>query len=411
MSAGIERAALLIQQGRSQDAEEYLRQALTQDPENGSALTLLAHCLVDREKYEEAQAIAGQAIALEPDFAFAHCVLAQALHGEKRFAEAFESIREAIRLEPEEADYHGILASFHMQRKDWESALEAAQQGLVIDPECSNCINARARSLVQLGRADDATETLDAALKRDPENAHSHASQGWVELNRGNYRNAFQHFREALRLQPDMEFARTGLLHALRATSPVYRPVLKFFLMLSKMTGRSRWMLFFGLILGARLLRTVAKTNPDLAPFVWPVLIVYLAFVYLTWTAPALHNVFLRFHPLGRLALSKDERIAATLAGICFFTGIAAMIWSYVEKSPTALLAGGVLVMIVIPLGGSFNTDPGNKRKFLLAYTALLFVIGMAGAFTLPQGFTLLGVFLLGTVAFTWIAAIMHSNA
>ena len=55
------------------------------------------------------------------------------------------------------------------------------------------------------------------ALGRNPENAHTNANQGWSLLHGGQPGKALEHFREALRLDPDLEFARAGMVEALKA--------------------------------------------------------------------------------------------------------------------------------------------------------------------------------------------------
>ncbi len=63
------------------------------------------------------------------------------------------------------------------------------------------------------------TQTLGSALANDPENALTHANQGWALLHRGDHERALEHFREALRIDPELEWARG------RASSRRSRPV------------------------------------------------------------------------------------------------------------------------------------------------------------------------------------------
>lgn len=404
----VERASLLIEQGRFQEAQKCLGDALADDPENAIALSLLAHCLVGTKRHKEAAIVAGNAIALEPEYPFAHSVMARALEGQGKMSQAMDSIKCAIRLDPYEEEFHAILATFHIAQKQWDKALSAAQDGLAIDPESVTCANMRALALVQLGRVDDASHTLDTAMRRDPENAMSHANKGWAELNRGNYKKSFDYFREALRLEPDMEFAREGVLHAMRATSPLYRPILKFYLFQERLTSRQQWFLAIGLVVGLRILRSFGRQNPEIAPFVSILAYAYIAFVYLTWTAPILHNVFLRFHRFGKLALNRSERLGATLAGLSFGSGVAALISCWQLDSGRLLLGGVMLIAFVLPLGGSFAAAPGPKRKFLMAYTAIMLVVGVMSAVAQVNSIPLFGLFMLMTFAFTWIAAVLR---
>ena len=58
-------------------------------------------------------------------------------------------------------------------------------------------------------------------------------------LDEGKYPQAMEHFREALRLEPDMEWARLGVVETLKAKRVLYRPVLWYFLWISKFSSRA----------------------------------------------------------------------------------------------------------------------------------------------------------------------------
>jgi hypothetical protein len=45
--------------------------------------------------------------------------------------------------------------------------------------------------------------------------------------------------------------------------------------------------------------------------------------VLATWLGEPLSNLFLRLHPLGRHALSRDERNAASATGVLLLLGVA----------------------------------------------------------------------------------------
>ena len=49
-----------------------------------------------------------------------------------------------------------------------------------------------------------------------------------------------------------------------------------------------------------------------------PVLVLSFAFLMLTWISSPLFNLLLRFNRFGRLALSRDQRIASSWIGGCF---------------------------------------------------------------------------------------------
>ncbi len=72
METGIllDRAELLLEQGRHSDAKTNIRQALELDPQNGHALGLLCRCYYANKQYNEGIEIILQSISLEPNNSF-----------------------------------------------------------------------------------------------------------------------------------------------------------------------------------------------------------------------------------------------------------------------------------------------------------------------------------------------------
>src|SRR5439155_8849364 len=130
-------------------------------------------------------------------------------------------------------------------------------------------------------------------------------------------RPALDHFREALRLEPGLEWARAGIVEALQARNFVYRWLLAWFLWMSRLTPQVQWGLVIGAFLGQRFIRQLADNNRDLAPFLWPLLYAYFGFVLLTWLAPSFFNLLLRLDRFGRYALSRDQVRGANLLAAC----------------------------------------------------------------------------------------------
>ena len=70
MNAHFQRASMLMEQARYSLAEDELRQALAQDPDDGMAHAMLALCLSYQEKFNDAQQEVETAIHLIPDQPF-----------------------------------------------------------------------------------------------------------------------------------------------------------------------------------------------------------------------------------------------------------------------------------------------------------------------------------------------------
>ncbi len=423
MNPNLERALLLYQQSRYELAEEQLRQALAAEPDDSYAHAMLALCLANREQFKDATAEAQQAIHLQPDSDFAHYAHARVLLDRNHLEEAQAAIEEAIRLDPGDADYLSLLSSIHFREARWKEALAAAERGLQSDPEHIGCTNLRAMAMVKLGRRAEAGATIDAALAKNPENSSTHANQGWTLLEKGEPKKALEHFRESLRLDPENEWARQGIVEALKARNVIYACMLKYFLWMSRFSRRGQWAIILGAFFGNRLLGAVAAAQPEFAPWILPVQILYVCFALMTWVAYPFFNLLLRLDPFGRLVLSREQTIASTWLGLCLLVALIALAACILNdfKDPWfAMLM--VFGFLLLPVSAVFRCPSGRPRNIMAALTIILVVLGVAAiVLTVPAvqrsrqrdgnaGSGLFGLVLLGSVASTWVTNIVRTQ-
>ncbi len=305
------RADLLLQQGRFPDAERELGQLLSTDPRHPLAHALMAHAMLGQLRLNDAEYAAREAVSAAPDEAFAHFAVAAVLRERRRYSEAVGAIQQAIALDPYSPDQFAMLAQARVDQREWTAALGAADHGLAVDPEHAACVNLRAIALVHLGRRDEAADVVKGALDKDPANAITHANQGWTFLHQNDPKRALEHFREALRLDPGNDWARAGIVEAMKARNPVYRVILAYFLWMARLSGGTQTAIILGGFFGSRMLRGAAEQNPALGPYVWPIIIAYAFFVWMTWLANPLFNLLLRLSRYGRHALSRDQTVTS----------------------------------------------------------------------------------------------------
>jgi tetratricopeptide (TPR) repeat protein len=213
------------------------------DPNSSFAHALLSVCLIEMNQDREATQAAKLAVHLAPDLSDTHYNLAKILYIQKQFKLAKIAIQEAIRLDPEVADYFALLSVIQLAQGDTcgglrsdlrVKALASAERGLSLDAEHLLCLNLRAMALLRLHRYQEAQTTLEAAIFQDPENTAAYAIRGWVHLYCGNIDLAERYFRESLRLDPEQEQARTGILEVLKLRYFLYNCVFKYKIFLRK---------------------------------------------------------------------------------------------------------------------------------------------------------------------------------
>lgn len=411
----LDQVHILLDLKRYADAERVLGEWLAHSPDDARAHTMLAYTLYLQDRNTEALREAESAIGIEPDLPGGYYVQSLALLELGRAGSALKAIKEALRIDPENASYYAGLARIYMRQKNWRRALEAAEQGLKFDPEHNLCTNLRGMALVNLGHRDEADRTLKKALARNPENALTQANQGWALLHRGDHQQAVVHFKEALRLDPMSDWARQGVLEALKARNLLYRWLLRYFLWMSRLTHAEQGETA-SIVAGAwYALRVIARQVPPLYVIVLPLSLFWFLFAVLTWVSRPLFALALRFDPLGRLALPEEEVKASNWAAACLITALVGVVLGIVllvayGNAGFFVLAAAALAMLV-PLAGVFRADPGWGRVTLAVYSVLMALSGLgASIFALigSWGWVVAGIFgaifVLGWIVFSWTA-------
>lgn len=423
MTPNLQRGLLLYEQSRFELAEPEFRQSLAANPQDAYTRALLGLTLSHQERFQEAENEIAEALKSDPDFAFVHYARATILYHRRRFEDVEKAIAQAIMLDPENADYRGLQAHNFLTQRKWKLALEAAEIGLQLDPEHVGCTNFRAIALVKLGRKGEAGAVIDAALARNPENSITHANQGWTLLEAGKPKEALEHFRESLRLDPENEWARQGTVEALKAQHLTYSLMLKYFLWMNRLSSRMQWGVILGGYFGMKLLGGLAKSNPSFAPWVLPIQILYILFVFLSWTADPLFNLVLRLNKFGRLVLSKKEIVASNWVGAFVGLGLISLAAGLLINSDY-LLAAFVFGFSVLPVTAVFKCPAGWPRQAMATYSLVIIGAGLLGIGALyleyfkPNALSwvrdvegpLLSTFLFGILLSGWVANFLISQ-
>ncbi len=415
-SPRLTRVDLLMSQGRFDAAEAELEAVLGESPETAEAHSMLAICLAHRDEDKRALEEAREGVGLAPDDPYSHYVLAVILNDQNDLVGAATAVGDAIDLDPEYPSAHALAGSIHYRRKEWAKALEAAQTGLRCDPEHVGCANLEAMALNQLGRGDEAGEALEQALRRHPENAETHANRGWNLLRKGDTKGALESFREALRLDPELDWARQGIVEALKARNPIYRLVLHYFFLMSRLSGRAQWGILIGGYLLYRVTLSAAQNGSGAAKFLWPVVWLYLAFVFLSWFASPIFDLMLLVHPVGRYALSTEEKRGSAMLGIVLLGAIAAIATFLMSGSEGALITALVLGALTFPVRGYFALGWPQHRRLILVTGLVVAALGFGGLAMYLSGAeadtygSLVFFSFLGGLAHSWIVNIVASR-
>jgi Tfp pilus assembly protein PilF len=404
----IERARLLIEQQRYREAEKELQKNLSSDPNNTDILSLLSICKSEEKKYDEAEKLIKIAISLDPANPYLIYGYSKVLFDQEKFIEAEKYIREAIRLEPQNADFFGLLAAIYLNKKEWEKALEFANKGLKISPDHITCLNLRSTALLKRNKKEDSYATISEALNYDPNNAITHANLGWGLLEKGEHKKALEHFKKSLQIDPQSEFAKEGLVEALKARHFIYRLFLKYVFWIGNLKGKAQWGILIGFYAGSKLLKSIAASNPSLKPFIMPVVFLYILFAISTWIIGPFTNLFLRLNIYGRYALSRTEILASDFVGASLLIGISAFITYFFIPQDIFFMTGIFGLSMMIPFASMLVPENKKRKLILISYTSALGMIGITALFLTFIGnasnSTFGIIYFVGIILYQWVA-------
>ena len=368
----LQRAQLLLDQGRYADAADWFQQALALDPNDAQTLSNLAICWAQvPEKHGRAVQAARQAIALDPDVSHHHAVLAITLIDSAKpgqdsmIKEAQASATKALELDPDSSLAHAVLGLTHMRLHRYKEAEAAARQALALNTGNTMATQVLSMALLHQRKDEDLRSLVDWQLAENPDEDSAHVSAGFQALLRGKHRKACDHFREALRIDPTNENARDGLIESFRARSWVYGFYLRFchFMMRFGRQGST------GVMVGGFILYRVAFASLRQS---YPMLAMILAGAWMllalwTFLARGIGSGLMLTDRFVRLAIRPKERWEGICVGglvlialVCLGAGL------YTRRLDLALCALAC-VFAAVPVASAFSNDHHIGKWLYLA--------------------------------------------
>lgn len=320
-SANLQRGILLREQGRYQQAKEYIKNAIAADPNAAPPYYQLAFCECDLGESKKALKTLERAISLAPHEEDYFALQGWVFENMGNHKKALEASENALALNPFCIFALNTQARVYFNKWNYKKAEQITRNILEISPLHSYALNILASSLHMQGRHKESLEVIQLLLQSYPNQEESHARAGWTALDLGDHLRAYDHFLCALQKNPNSENLKIGLKRAISSRIPIYR-----------YTYRFKRMLFLGrrkVIIGTIVVSLIAINVilPTVMPeaqaegiqtyFFGTIIGLYFMYAYLFLFVMAFGNLFLMFHPIGRHALTSNEKIIAILTIIC----------------------------------------------------------------------------------------------
>lgn len=403
---------LLQEQGRLEEAESCFHGVLAREPDNDFVHSRLALCQMRQEgKRKAALASIETAIRLRADEPFYHSLRSLILSDLHRGKEALESADRALAVEPDDAFALAAKAAAYCSLDRWSDAEEWCRRALAVDPDHGMAANLLAQTLRLQGKSDLGAEAAARLLEADPEDSLAHVNAGWSALQRRDRVRAETHFREALRLDPESDAAREGLIESFRARSVFYRAYLSYCFFMQRFTSGRQWVIIVAMLVGYNVLRRSLQTIHPAYAAIFALL--WLGLVLWIWLAPGIGNFLILLDRSARLALKRGEWRQGLAVGGGLLLGILVGVAGFFAGSLPALLAGAGLIASTVPAALAFDNESRAGRIVFgsitgYIYLATVVVVGIEAFRVSAGGLSPLtpllgGLALLGAIACTWL--------
>lgn len=382
----LQRAGLLIQHRRFDEASTVLMQSLSQNPNDPETLRLLGICLFSKDDNKGALAAFQQAISADPEDAELRVWLARTQAELKQLDAAHRTLDEAQAMDPDFAGMHSTRSLLFYHQTKWAEAEKAAKAALELDADDLTAQNILSHALMMQGLKEESEAHIHQRFTRDPESEFTHIAAGYAALRRGDHAGATVHFSEALRLNPDSEGAREGLLTSFRARSLIYRSFLGFSFKVAQLQQKYRIGLFIGAYIVYKMVVTALR--PDYPGLATAVIVLYVLFVFWTYVAQGIGTLVILGDRTARQALRPREQWEGLLVGGAAVAGLAIILASLIFGLPGGIFNLGLcLAAMSIPWSLSLGTR-NRTGQYIYGTFAVLATAGvlMVGFGNIPDG-------------------------
>lgn len=155
-----------------------------------------------------------KSLQLDPDRASVHENLAHLLKEKGNIDKAIKHLQEATRIDHDNVTAHEQVAILLTTKGKIDAASHHFLETLRINPDDSAAMLNYIVFLVKVQRDDEAMVWIEEILKKGDFQAQAHNIKGVLLANKGKQIQAVEHFKEALRINPNLKSAEANLIKA-----------------------------------------------------------------------------------------------------------------------------------------------------------------------------------------------------
>ncbi|MFZ6718665.1 tetratricopeptide repeat protein [Undibacterium sp. Ji49W] len=209
---------VLMQQGRADEAERSLKQALALDPKNADTCFMLGNlAILSRSDLESGCQYFQKAVELMPDFDVAYLDWRRYMSLQGKLEQVKQFLITGIASDPARADFQNYLGNIYQDEQQFEQAIACFQQALAIRPDDADVLENLGFVLFKQNQVSQANAAYDKALalRRQaalavPDDLDLHYKLATLLLVLNRHQEAIASFNQILALNPGYVEARLG---------------------------------------------------------------------------------------------------------------------------------------------------------------------------------------------------------
>ena len=202
---------VLSEQGKTDQAIDHYRRAVTLRPDYAEAHYNLGRLLVEQGRLDDAIAHYEEAVEINPSDPEAQNNLGVTLFGIGRVDDAIVHYQKALEIQPNYAEASCNLANALISKSDFDGAIARYSTCLAAMPDQAEAQYNLASALLRKGRTDEAIIHYQKVLQLYPENADAHANLGSAFVAKGGMRDAISEYTRAIEISPENVAALSNL--------------------------------------------------------------------------------------------------------------------------------------------------------------------------------------------------------
>lgn len=207
----LQRAALLLNVGRVEEARADIERALALDATQGLALALQAVIAIAQNDTATALAAARQAVTLSPQAAAAKIALSYAEQADFQLPAARDTLLQAVAQQPQDPLAWARLAELQLMLGEREQALAAAARAVSLDPDLGRTQTTLGFVALAEFRAAQAHAAFERAIALDSANPLAHLGRGLALISAGELAAGRSEIEIAVGLDPNNALLRAYL--------------------------------------------------------------------------------------------------------------------------------------------------------------------------------------------------------